>query len=115
MLPSYHQLLEEPLDILFVSLPNYLSAEVTIAGLDKNLHVFLKPPGKTNLEDIKKVIETEEKSPGLFLKYGLIRYHDSVSQAFEIIQSKKFGEIVNLRGVYGKSKIIIFRWMESRT
>ena len=107
--PSYHQLLEEPLDILFVSLPNYLSAEVTIAGLDKKLHVFCeKPPGR-DLEDIKKVIETEEKSPGLFLKYGFNhRYHDSVSQALEIIQSKKFGEIVNLRGVYGKSKIIPF-------
>src|SRR3990167_1602393 len=27
---NYRQLLEEPLDVLFVSLPNYLAAEVTI-------------------------------------------------------------------------------------
>ena len=107
--PSYHQLLEEPLDILFVSLPNYLSAEVTIAGLEKNLHVFCeKPPGR-DVEDIKRVIETEERSPNLYLKYGFNhRYHDSVSEALQIIQSKKLGEIVNLRGVYGKSKIIPF-------
>ncbi|SVD91962.1 uncharacterized protein METZ01_LOCUS444816, partial [marine metagenome] len=36
------------------------------------------------------------------------RYHDSVSEALQIIKSKKLGEIVNLRGVYGKSKIIPF-------
>mgnify|MGYP001618750865 CR=1 FL=1 len=46
-MPDYRQLLEETLDVLFVSLPNYLAAEVTIAGLEKNLHVFCeKPPGR---------------------------------------------------------------------
>ena len=107
--PFYHQLLEEPLDILFVSLPNYLSAKVTIAGLDKNLHVFCeKPPGR-DLEDIKKVIETEKSHLVLFLKYGFNhRYHDSVSQSFGDYSIQKLGEIVNLRGIYGKSKIIPF-------
>jgi predicted dehydrogenase len=38
--PHYEQLLEEPLDALFVCLPNYLAAEVTIAGLEKGMHVF---------------------------------------------------------------------------
>jgi len=37
---NYHQLLKEPLDILFVSLPNYLAAETTIAALKRNIHVF---------------------------------------------------------------------------
>ena len=53
---DYEQLLEVPLDILFVSLPNYVASDVTIAGLKKGLHVFCeKPPGR-DLEDIEKVI-----------------------------------------------------------
>ena len=36
----FRQLLEEQLDVLFVSLPNYLAPEVTIAGLEEGLHVF---------------------------------------------------------------------------
>jgi len=106
---DYKELLNVPLDVLFVSLPNYLASEVTIAGLEKGLHVFCeKPPGRT-VADIEKVIEVDKKFPDLKLKYGFNhRYHDSVKEALRIIQSGEFGEIVNLRGVYGKSKIIPF-------
>ncbi|MDD4907510.1 MAG: Gfo/Idh/MocA family oxidoreductase [Candidatus Omnitrophica bacterium] len=105
----YSELLKVPLDILFVSLPNYLASEVTIAGLKKGLHVFCeKPPGRT-VSDIKNVIEVEKRYPDLKLKYGFNhRYHDSVKEAHRIIQSKILGQIVNMRGVYGKSKIIPF-------
>lgn len=106
---NYKQLLEEPFDILFISLPNYLAAEVTIAGLEHGLHVFCeKPPGR-DLSDIKSVIRTEKKHPNLVLKYGFNhRYHDSVREALRLIRSGDFGEIINVRGVYGKSKIIPF-------
>lgn len=107
--PTYQQLLEEPLDVLFVSLPNYLAPEVTIAGLQRGLHVFCeKPPGR-EVADVLRVIETERRHPRLLLKYGFNhRYHDSVRQALRIVRSGELGQIVNLRGVYGKSKIIPF-------
>ena len=107
--PNYKQLLEESLDTLFVCLPNYLAAEVTIAGLKKGLHVFCeKPPGR-DVSDVERVIETEKSCPGLALKYGFNhRYHDSVREALRIIKSGEMGEIINMRGVYGKSKVIPF-------
>lgn len=106
---SYHDLLKEPLDALFVTLPNYLAAEVTIAGLEKGLHVFCeKPPGR-NVQEIEHVRDVERKHPSLILKYGFNhRYHDSVREALRIIQSGELGDIINIRGVYGKSKIIPF-------
>ena len=105
--PDYRQLAEEPLDIFFVSLPNYLAADATIAGLESGMHVFCeKPPGR-DVSDIKRVIGVEKKHPGLKLKYGFNhRYHDSVRNALRIIESAELGEIINMRGVYGKSKII---------
>jgi len=107
--PHYRQLLEEPLDAVFVSLPNYLAPEVTIAALERRRHVFCeKPPGR-DVADITRVIEVEKRHPGLLLKYGFNhRYHDSVREALRIVQSGELGDIVNLRGVYGKSKIIPF-------
>jgi len=115
--PDYHQLLEEPLDALFVSFPNYLAPEATIAGLERGLHVFCeKPPGK-NVLDVEKVIEVEKKYPHLILKYGFNhRYHDSVREALRIIKSGIYGEIVNIRGVYGKSRITPFvgNWRAER-
>ena len=106
---NYTQLLEEPLDALFVCLPNYLAAEVTIAGLEHGLHVFCeKPPGR-DLSDIARVRECERRYPGQKLMYGFNhRYHDSVRDARRIIESGELGEMIDLRGVYGKSAIIRF-------
>ncbi|MCF8031909.1 MAG: Gfo/Idh/MocA family oxidoreductase [Desulfarculaceae bacterium] len=107
--PTYRELLDQELDMLFVSLPNYLAAEVTIAGLERGLHVFCeKPPGRA-VEDIERVIEAEKANPGLALKYGFNhRYHDSVRRALDLVASGELGPIVNLRGIYGKSSIIPF-------
>jgi|TARA_B100001971_G_scaffold214989_1_gene256127 predicted dehydrogenase len=102
---NYRYLLEKyPLDILFVCLPNYLSTEVTIAGLEKGMHVFCeKPPGRT-VEDVRNVIEVEKRYPHLKLKYGFNhRYHGSVKKAKKIIEQNEFGSIINFHGIYGKS------------
>ena len=108
-MPDYRELLKEPLDILFVSLPNYMAAEVTIAGLRRGLHVFCeKPPGR-NVRDVEEVIEAETKHPECVLKYGFNhRYHNSVREALRIVRSGELGDILNVRGIYGKSKIIPF-------
>jgi predicted dehydrogenase len=108
-LTNYEQLLNEHLDVLFVCLPNYLVAEVTISGLERNIHVFCeKPPGR-DVNDVRRVIAAEEKCPNLKLKYGFNhRYHDSVKHALKIINSGEIGDIINMRGVYGKCKIMSF-------
>lgn len=115
---NYKYMLEDyPMDVLFVCLPNYIVSEVTIAGLERGLHVFCeKPPGRT-VEDIKKIIEVEKKHPALKLKYGFNhRYHDSVKEAKRIIDSAEYGKVINFRGIYGKSSIIPFSggWRSER-
>lgn len=107
----YHfsDLLKEDLDVVFVSLPNHLAPEATMGGLKKGCHVFCeKPPGRT-VEDIRNVIKIENENPGLKLKYGFNhRYHGSVDEAKKIVDSGQFGEILNFRGIYGKSSIVPF-------
>ena len=43
------------------------------------------------------------------------RYHESVQDAQAIIESGDLGKIINMRGVYGKSKIITFNQPDWRT
>lgn len=114
---NYKDLLKTDIDILFVCLTNDIAAEVTVAGLEKGFHVFCeKPPGK-NLDDIAKVRIAEAQKPNLKLMYGFNhRYHDSIKSALEIVKSKELGNVINLRGLYGKSKIVPFEtgWRAQR-
>jgi len=114
--PDYRQLLAEDLDVLIVCLTNEIAPEVSIAGLEKGLHVFCeKPPGR-DVEDIVRVIQSEKKHPDCKLMYGFNhRYHDSVQEALKIIRSGELGRIINMRGVYGKSKLITFNQPDWRT
>lgn len=104
---DYRQLLELDLDALIVCMPNDMAATVVIDALERGLHVFCeKPPGRS-VQDIERVCAAEAKVPKLKLKYGFNhRYHDSVIKALDIVQSGRFGRLLNMRGVYGKSAFI---------
>ena len=113
---SYKQLLNENLDVLIVCLTNDIAPEVTIAGLEAGLHVFCeKPPGK-NVSDIIRVIDVEKLNPDLKLMYGFNhRYHNSVKDALTLVHSGELGKLINMRGVYGKAKLITFNQPDWRT
>lgn len=115
---TYREMLHaEKLDILFVCLCNDMAAEVTIAGLEHGLHVFCEKPPARNPAELVPVLQLEKKRPDLKLKYGFNhRYHDSVRDALRIVKSGELGHVVNLRGVYGKSKMVSFEsdWRSKR-
>jgi predicted dehydrogenase len=113
---NYHQLLSESFDVLIVCMTNDIAPEVTIAGLNSGMHVFCeKPPGR-NVQDIEGVIKVESQHPDLKLMYGFNhRYHESVQDALSIVHSGDLGKVINLRGVYGKSKLVTFNQPDWRT
>jgi predicted dehydrogenase len=114
---DFRDLLEVEMDALLVCLPNDAAPAATIMGLENGLHVFCeKPPGRS-VEDVLEVRSVEATHPDLVLKYGFNhRYHESVKEAKALIDSGRFGRILNLRGVYGKSRMIPFAggWRSQR-
>jgi predicted dehydrogenase len=113
---TYQNLLNEELDALIVCMTNDIAAEVTIAGLEHGLHVFCeKPPGR-DVADIRRVIDSERRHPGLKLMYGFNhRFHESVQDALRIMRSGDLGDVINMRGVYGKAKLVTFSQSDWRT
>ncbi|HCU98773.1 MAG TPA: oxidoreductase [Chloroflexi bacterium] len=112
---DYRNILDHDIDLLFVCMTNDIAPEVTVAGLNKGVHVFCeKPPGR-NLDDVIRVMESEKLKPDLKLKYGFNhRYHDSIRDAIEIVRTKQLGDVINMRGVYGKSKLLSFDTQSSQ-
>lgn len=100
---SYEELLKSDIDAVFVCAYNDVLADFTIQALQAGKHVFCeKPPAKTS-EELEKVMGVE-KEAGLVLKYGFNhRYHYSVIEAKKIIDSGVMGNLLWMRGVYGKA------------
>lgn len=114
--PDYRNLLQEELDVVIVCMTNDVAPDVTIAGLETGLHVFCeKPPGRS-VEDVARVISQERKRPGLKLMYGFNhRYHESVKDALAMLRTGELGRVINIRGTYGKAKLITFNQSDWRT
>ena len=113
---DYRRLLDDDLDVLVVCLTNEVAAEVTIAGLERGHHVFCEKPPERDLEDVARVIRCERRHPGRRLMYGFNhRYHESVQDALRLVRTGKLGRVINMRGVYGKSKLITFSQTDWRT
>ena len=99
---SFEKLLDQNIDIIFVCTPNRYSPEFCIKGMQAGKHVFCeKPPGK-DIEDIVNIRKFER--PPVKLMFGFNhRYHPGIIKAKVLIDSGRFGQIIGLRGIYGKS------------
>lgn len=100
---DWHGVVDADIDVLFVCTPNYLIPEVAVAALNAKRHVFCeKPPGR-NLGDVQRICAAEAANPGTTLLFGFNhRHHPGITDAKAIIDSGSLGEVLTLRGVYGK-------------
>ncbi len=109
-------ILKADLDIVFISLPNKYASDAVSLSLKKGLDVFCEKPPARTLEELLKVKKIYEKYPSQKLMYGFNhRFHLSVEEAKSIIDSNIYGNVINLKGVYGKSQMISFNQTDWRT
>ncbi len=95
---------DDEIDIIFVCTPNYLIKDFVVRGLDSKKHVFCeKPPGISSAQ-VLEIIDAEKRNPECKYMIGFNhRWHQSVLEAKKLIDSGKFGDILWVRGRYGKS------------
>ena len=110
--PGYtdlHQFFEHEMDAVFICTYNYIAPSLIIEALGRGLHVFCeKPPGRS-VADVEQILEASKNAPACKIKFGFNhRYHYSVIEAKSMLESGKFGNILWMRGVYGKAGGIQF-------
>ena len=100
---QWEALVASDLDVVFVCTPNYLIPEAAVQALHRRRHVFCeKPPGR-NLSDVQRIRAAEQANPGTTVLFGFNhRHHPGITDAKALIDSGALGEILTLRGVYGK-------------
>ena len=91
------------IDAVAISVPNYLIKPFVIASLEAGKHVFCEKPPGINLPEVLSMKEAMDKS-GCKLMFGFNhRHHQSIIKAKDVVDSGRFGEILWMRGRYGKS------------
>ena len=101
---NWRDLLNTDIDAVVVSCTNDLIPSIAVAALERDLHVFCeKPPGR-NVKDVETIAAATRAKDKLRLKFGFNhRYHESVEDARRFIRSGRMGDILWMRGVYGKA------------
>lgn len=106
---DYRDCLKIDLDVVFVCLSNDVVADATLKALRHGAHVFCEKPPARTLDELKEVGKEIKKSKGQRLMYGFNhRYHGSVIDAKSIIDTGVMGQLISIRGLYGKSKIVTY-------
>ena len=102
---SHDEIINHPdLDMVIICTPNYLNKKLTIDSLKAGKHVFCEKPPCFTGADMQEIRLAEQESNGKKLMYGFNhRHHDSIIRMKEIIDEKKYGKVLWMRGRYGKS------------
>jgi len=102
---DYREILNDSeLDAVFICVPNYLILKYVTESLDSGKHVFCEKPPGINSSQVLEMMEAEKRNPGLKLMFGFNhRQHESMIHAKKIIEAGEFGNILWIRGRYGKS------------
>lgn len=91
------------IDAVIICTPNILNKPLTTAALKAGKHVFCEKPPAFNaaeVEEIKKIAEVSGKK----LMYGFNhRHHASIQRMKDLIDSQEYGNVLWMRGRYGKS------------
>ena len=104
---DYRDIINDPeIDIVCVCTPNDSHAEISIAALKAGKHVICEKPIATKTEDAKAMAEAAEEAA----KKGTVsmcgyqyRRIPAIDEAKRIIESKRLGEITNVRAQYLQS------------
>ena len=102
---SLNDILEDKaVDAIVVCTSNNALKDTVIRGLSHNKHVFCeKPPGR-NLTELEEMMNAELENPRLKLMFGFNhRHHESILYVKKLIDSGEYGNILWMRGRYGKS------------
>ena len=101
---SAEEIIENPgIDAVFICTPNFLNKPLTITALEQGKHVFCEKPPAFNAAEVEE-IRAAEAASGKKLMYGFNhRHHSSIKHMKTLIDSGEYGNILWMRGRYGKS------------
>lgn len=101
---SPEKIINDPsIDCVFICTPNHIIPKLCIDSLQSGKHVFSEKPPAFNATQVAHVREIEKQKSGQKLMYGFNhRHHKSIVRMKEVIDGNELGNVLWMRGRYGK-------------
>jgi len=101
---STDEIIDSPdVDAVFVCTPNSYIPVLCIQALKAGKHVFSEKPPGFNAAQVEEVVAAERLSCNRKLMYGFNhRHHRSIQKMKQIVESGDLGNVLWIRGRYGK-------------
>ena len=97
---SYQDMLvDQEIDAVYVSLPNSLHAQWSIACADAGKHVLCEKPLALTPEDVERMAEAGRRNGVLIQEATMMRFHPQTRKVEELISSGVIGELRAMRGI----------------
>ena len=117
---NWQEIVEDPgVDIIDITTPNHLHAEMAIAAAQADKHIYCEKPLATTSADAARIVAAVEQS-GVISIVGF-NYLKNPAQAFakQMIESGELGEITLFRGTFDQDFLanpdVPFSWRLDRT
>jgi len=96
------------IDAIFICVPNKFNEEYTLEALKNSKHVFCEKPPAFSSIGVERIINAENSSKKKVM-YGFNhRHHESIIKINQLVKSKQYGNLLWMRGRYGKSVDVKF-------
>ena len=98
---SYEALLADPdVDGVYISLPNGLHHEWTLAALDSGKHVLCEKPYSRRPSDVEEAFERAEQQGLVLMEAFMYRHHPQTARAKELVDEGALGRLHLVRASF---------------
>ena len=98
---DYDELLADPkVEAVYISLPNSLHIQWSIAAMRAGKHVLCEKPAAMNLAQLKEAIAVADETGLIFMEASWNRWHPRTIRLKEIVDSGVIGEVKEIRSAF---------------
>ena len=98
---SYEALISDPLvDAVYISLPNHLHCQWTVAALNAGKHVLCEKPFAMNVAEIELMILAARDNDRLLVEAVWSRWHPRMIRMIDYVKAGNTGDIVSIDATF---------------
>ena len=98
---SYEALINDPfVDAVYISLPNHLHCQWTVAALNAGKHVLCEKPFAMNTAEVEIMIQAARENDRLLVEAVWSRWHPRMIRMIDYVKAGNIGEIVSMESSF---------------